>query len=102
MRRALWFLLVVCLVSLSLPLAAQKITGTIRGVVTDPSGATVPGAEVTILNTGTGQARTVTTNGEGEYVANELEVGTYDVTVKKGNFKEAVSKGVDLHVDDGR
>ena len=99
MRRALWFLLVVfCLLSVSLPLAAQKFTGTIRGVVTDPSGATVPGAEVMIVNTGTGQARTVTTNAEGEYVANELEVGTYDVTVKKGSFKEAVSKGVDLHV----
>ena len=50
MRRALWFLLVVfCLVSVSLPLAAQKVTGTIRGVVTDPSGAQVPGAEVAIV-----------------------------------------------------
>ncbi|OLB21134.1 MAG: hypothetical protein AUH15_09880 [Acidobacteriales bacterium 13_2_20CM_55_8] len=99
MRRALWFLLVVfCFVSVSLPLAAQKFTGTIRGVVTDPSGATVPGAEVTIVNTGTGEARTVTTNTEGEYVAAQLEVGTYDITVKKGSFKEAVSKGVDLHV----
>lgn len=99
MRRALWFLLVVfCFVSVSLPLAAQKFTGTIRGVVTDPSGATVPGAEVTIVNTGTGEARTVTTNTEGEYVATQLEVGTYDITVKKGSFKEAVSKGVDLHV----
>src|SRR5437660_268698 len=99
MRRALWCLLVVfCFVSVSLPLAAQKFTGTIRGVVTDPSGATVPGAEVTIVNTGTGEARTVTTNAEGEYVADDIEVGTYDWTVKKGIFKEAVSKGVDLHV----
>lgn len=87
----------ICLF-LALPVAAQKYTGTIRGSVTDPGGAVVPGAEVTITNDGTGETRTVVTNDQGEYVAPELSAGVYTVTVKKASFKEAVSKGVELHV----
>src|SRR5919108_2369533 len=86
------------LLLLSLPLCAQKFTGTIRGVVTDSSGAVLPGAEVTVINNGTGETRTVTTNDQGEYVAPELLAGMYTVQVKKPNFKEAISKGVELHV----
>jgi hypothetical protein len=77
---------------------AQKNTGTIRGIVTDPTGALVAGAEVTITNSGTGETRTVPTNADGEYVAPELPIGTYSVSVTKQGFKGYVSKDVELHV----
>jgi len=85
-------------VFLILPLWGQKFTGTIRGSVTDKSGAVVPNAQVTIVNNATGDTRTVTTNQDGEYVAVELNPGTYTVSVKQPNFKEAVSKNVVLNV----
>ena len=97
-RLGSWLLLTLCIVSLlAVPMMAQKSSGTIRGVVTDPSGAVLANIPVVITNTETGQERTVTTNTQGEYIAPEIAVGTYSVTVKAPNFKESVSKNVDLH-----
>ncbi len=78
-------------------MVAQKTSGTIRGIVTDPSGAVLANVPVEITNTETGVSRTVTTNAQGEYVAPEVAVGTYKVTVKAPNFKESVSNNVDMH-----
>jgi hypothetical protein len=97
MRRSLWWLLAICL-CVSLPLAAQKFTGTIRGTVTDPSGAVVPGADVTITDPANGESRTVKTSDHGEYVFLELPASAYDLSVKQAGFKEYVSKGVVLNV----
>ena len=96
MRRVLLLSLVVILASL--PLFAQKTTGTISGVVTDPSGAVVANAPVTIINKATGQVRALTTNTAGEYTAPELPFGLYRVMVKQQNYKESVIDNVDLHV----
>jgi len=97
-RLGSWLILTLVVVSmLSVPLVAQKTSGTIRGVVTDPSGAVLANIPVEITNSETGLSRTVTTNTQGEYVAPEIAVGTYTVTVKAPNFKESVSKNVDLH-----
>ncbi len=97
MRRGLGWLLLVCL-SFVLPVAAQKITGTIQGVVSDSQGAVVPGAQVTIVNTATGETRNVSTGTQGTYSAPDLPVGIYDVTVKATNFKAALVKHVELDV----
>src|SRR6267378_8529974 len=97
MRRSIWLLLAVC-VCVSFPLAAQKTTGTIAGVVTDPAGAVVSGADVTVTNTATGETRTAKTSAQGDYAITELPAGSYDVTIKQPNFKEYVSKGVQLFV----
>jgi hypothetical protein len=91
-------ILILAIFVLLTPAFAQKITGTISGVVTDPSGAVVAKATVTILNTATGLARTVTTNDFGEYTAPDLPNGTYRVTVKEPNFKESVTDKIELHV----
>src|SRR5271167_2203204 len=97
-RLGSWFLLTLCIVSLlAAPMSAQKTSGTIRGVVTDPSGAVLANVPVVITSTETGLERTVTTNTQGEYVAPELAVGVYKVTVKAPNFKESVSSSVDIH-----
>jgi hypothetical protein len=97
-RLGSWLLLTLCIVALlAVPMAAQKTSGTIRGIVTDPSGAVLANIPVVITNTETGLERTVTTNTQGEYVAPEIAVGVYKVTVKAPNFKESVSNNVDLH-----
>ena len=71
-RLGRWFFLTLLIVSLlAVPMVAQKTSGTIRGVVTDPSGAVVANVPVVITNTTTGQERTVTTNTQGEYVARD-------------------------------
>jgi hypothetical protein len=83
---------------LSLQLSAQKFTGTIRGLVTDSSGAVVAGAEVAVKNNATSETRNVTTNQSGEYVAPDLDPGNYTITVKHPNFKESITREVVLNV----
>ncbi len=73
---------------------------TIVGTVTDPSGAAIPGATVTITNTGTGQARTVTTNTVGQYVAPDLIIGRYVARVDATGFKAVEHKDIALAVGD--
>jgi Carboxypeptidase regulatory-like domain/TonB-dependent Receptor Plug Domain len=97
MRRSMWWLLALCL-SVSLPLSAQKFTGTITGVVTDPSGAVVAGAEVTVTNPNTGEVRTVKTSDHGDYSFPELPAANYDLRVTAPNFKEHVTKAIELNV----
>jgi hypothetical protein len=74
------------------PALGQTVTGTITGVVTDPSGAVVVGAAVTAQNTGTGLKTTAQTNGTGVYTVRFLPIGTYTLTVDaKGFAPEKVS-----------
>src|SRR5258708_32156567 len=97
MRRASWLVLLLSFsLCLCAPLFAQKYTGTITGVVTDPQGAVVSGAQVTATNQGTGNSRTAETNANGVYSLPDLDVGTYELQVKGGNFKEFVAKHVQL------
>ena len=98
MRSFKGLLLLVCVSVFVLPLAAQKITGTITGVVTDQAGAVVSGADVTADQSRNGEVRTAKTGAGGDYVIPDLPAGTYDVSVKQANFKEYVSKGVQLFV----
>ena len=81
-----------------LPLSAQKVTSTIRGSVTDPSGAAIAGAEVTVRNQQTNVTRNAKTNSSGEYVVTELEPGKYEVRVKQPSFKESVTQNIELFV----
>jgi hypothetical protein len=68
---------------------AQAPTGTLAGVVTDPAGARVPEAQVSIINRETGLARTFTTSAEGDYsAAAALPPGIYQVTVKATGFRQ--------------
>lgn len=99
MRRTLLSALVpLLLLSVASPLFAQQVTGTIKGVVTDPSGAVIANATVNISSKSTGLTRSVTTNEAGEYSAPDLPFGVYRVSVKQASFKEAITDNVDLHV----
>jgi Carboxypeptidase regulatory-like domain/TonB dependent receptor-like, beta-barrel len=76
------------------PAPAQVQNGIFTGTVTDPQGASVPNAEVTITNIGTGEKTTNKTNAEGLYRAVELPVGSYNITVKASGFKTSVKAGI--------
>jgi hypothetical protein len=74
----------------------QAINGSIRGRVTDAAGAPVPGAKVTIMNTGTGFTRTLNSDDDGYYVLPNLPLGTYTVTLQKEGFETERHPGVNL------
>src|SRR5690349_17057577 len=68
-------------------LLAQSFRGSIRGEVTDPSGAVVPNAKVTVKGVANGVVRAVNSGPDGAYVAAELPAGFYDVTVEATGFQ---------------
>jgi hypothetical protein len=94
--RARIFMVFVLLAAVSV--SAQTFRGTILGTVTDPSGAVVAGAKVTVKNTGTGLERTTETSGDGSYSVPELPIGTYNVTVTQSGFQTFVAKDVAVNV----
>lgn len=79
---------------------AQDVTARIDGQVVDPAGAVVMGATVTLTNTKTGEVRTVESNDSGQYTLTLIQPGTYDLSVKAQGFKEYLSKGLELNVND--
>ncbi len=96
MRRAFITLTTLSLLVLfSLPAFAQsQTTGRIVGNVTDETGASVPGAEVTVTNKGTGEVRTVIADGSGSYVVPLLRPGDYTVTATANGFKKFIADNV--------
>lgn len=89
--------LLVLMLSVPLGLHAQQYSGTIVGTVTDSTGAVIPGATITVINTGTAARLTQTSGGQGEFTFAQLPVGAYELHVKQGNFKEFVVTGVTVH-----
>jgi Carboxypeptidase regulatory-like domain/TonB dependent receptor len=77
---------------------AQLPTGTVLGTVKDASGASVPGATVTIQNSDTGLTRNVTTGPDGAFNAPELAAGHYQIQVAHEGFKTATRSGITLEV----
>jgi len=80
--------------------AAQEFRGTIAGLVTDPNGAVVPNATVTIKNVETNVAVTLKTNDEGAYTLSTLSPGRYTVTAATEGFKTSSRENVEVRVDD--
>ena len=85
-------------VGFAIPALAQEAT--IVGTVTDPTGAAVPNATITITDTDTGVARSLPTNSDGQYVAPDLIIGHYNVRVKATGFKGSEQKNLVLAVGD--
>ena len=82
-------------------LSAQEITGNIRGAITDPTGASVPNATITVTNTGQNAViRTLTTGAGGEYSALLLPVGRYSVKAAAAGFALMAVSNIDLNVND--
>ena len=79
--------------------AQSRNTGEIRGTVTDPSGAAIAGATVTLTNLDTGEVRTLTTNSAGIYDTVSTPTGNYSITFVASGFKKFVRQPVVLQVD---
>src|SRR5437899_414240 len=73
-------------------------TASITGTVTDPSGAAIASAQVTLTSTEHGVSRTAAANGGGDYLFAALPIGSYDMTVAAPGFKKYEAKGIVLVV----
>ena len=82
----------------AIPLSAQSTAGRILGTVTDQSGAAVPGATVVVTDTQRGTSRTLTADSSGDYVAADLQPGTYKVHVEAKGFKTVERPSVTIEV----
>lgn len=78
---------------------AQLYTGSITGVVTDPSGAVVPDAGVTLTDVNKGYAHTARTDSVGRYLLRSLPPGTYNLKVEMKGFRTYIQEGINLEVN---
>src|SRR5215471_3922210 len=93
------------ILALAVAATAQVQNGQFTGTVTDPTGAAVPNAKVTVTNTATNLTVSNTTNQSGNYNLKELPIGTYKLTAESSGFKTVtdtnvvLNAGVIAHVD---
>lgn len=80
----------------ALPAFSQFDAGQISGFIRDSSGATVPNANVSATNEGSGEVHKLTANGEGYYIFPQLFVGKYTLTVEQAGFKTFLQKGITI------
>ena len=98
LNASLWLIAIVLVLAVSLP--GQETTGTITGVVTDPSGALLANAEITATNTGTGATFRAASNSAGDYVFRTLPVGAYRLTATAPGFKRFEASNVLTQVNE--
>src|SRR5215475_1356845 len=103
-RQASWVLpsflvLTFGLIFSLLPLEAQVDTGSITGTVTDPSGAVVNNAKVTLTNEGTGAALSVTSSSDGTYTFSPVRIGSYKIEASAQGFKTVSQSNVVVNVN---
>jgi Carboxypeptidase regulatory-like domain/TonB dependent receptor len=90
----------LCLLSFTVPSAeAQAVYGGIIGTVTDPQGAAVANAKVTVTNQSKGTSDETTTNADGNYSVTHLIPDVYSVRVEASGFKASEQKGITVSVD---
>ena len=79
-------------------LIAQSDRGTVTGTVVDAAAAVIPGAALTLINTGTGAVYTTVTTETGNYTVPSLPVGTYTLTAARQGFSKYVQEGIQVQV----
>jgi outer membrane receptor protein involved in Fe transport len=77
----------------------QNTNGRVIGVVTDPQGAAVAGAKVTVTNAGTNVSWNTVTDGKGSYQVLDVPIGKYKVTVESHGFSKATTEPQDLTIN---
>lgn len=98
----LWAVILSAGLLLAVPqsVPAQSTTADITGTVTDTSGASLPGAKVTLTNLGTKEVRTAETTSAGDYTFNLLIPGSYSIQVAQSGFKTFVIPSIALSASD--
>src|SRR5271169_117953 len=100
-RNTLFPLIFALAMLVAVPFAgAQSTGGRIRGTVSDPSGASVAAATVSLVNEATHATRDVQSGATGEYIFIEVPVGTYEIDVTQAGFKKYIRKGVALDLNE--
>src|SRR5437870_507712 len=79
---------------------AQNITGSISGVVRDPAGGVIPGANVRATNSGTRAVFRTVSNGEGQYAIRTIPIGLYDLAIEAAGFKRFETTAIRVQVDE--
>src|SRR5467141_1807924 len=97
--REVTFLLLLSVLCVA-PAIAQSPDSTINGLVLDPSGAAIAGAQIVVVNDATGVQYTAKTNGEGIYVVPNLPSGPYRIQVSNSGFKTIIKPDIVIHVQD--
>ncbi len=95
-RRIIFLLLPVIVVTWALRTNAQAVFGSIVGTVTDPTGAVIPHATVTVTDVDKGVSQTVETNGSGNFTVSRLIPDTYVVKAMSNGFRAAQSSNIAL------
>ncbi|MEP6923383.1 MAG: carboxypeptidase-like regulatory domain-containing protein, partial [Pyrinomonadaceae bacterium] len=90
---------ICCLLVMSVIGFAQNNKGSIVGTVTDPNGAVVANAKLTVTNNATGEAREITSADDGNFTATNLDPGVYSVRVEAGGFKTLVFQTVTVETN---
>src|SRR5581483_8769566 len=88
--------LLVCAIGAAI---AQNANGRIVGVITDPQGAVIPGAKVTVTNTATNDSRSVEAGPDGSYQVVDLPIGVYTISVENPGFQKVVTTGRELLIN---
>ncbi|MEO8359576.1 MAG: carboxypeptidase regulatory-like domain-containing protein [Vicinamibacteria bacterium] len=101
MLRKLLIAVVALLVSTSAFAQSTAINGLIEGVVKDSSGGVLPGVNVTVTNTSTGESKTFVTDSKGDFRAPLLSLGSYKVRVELSGFKAYERAGFSLSAGQG-
>ena len=78
------------------PAFADNLYGTIRGVVSDASGAILPGVQVRIINVNTGISKQITAGNDGGFVFVDLQPGKYDLSATRASFKLFQARGIEV------
>src|SRR6202140_876059 len=94
MKRLQFCLAVFAVLALTFSAFAEVQNGQFEGTVTDPTGAAVANAKVTVSNSATGLSLSATTNSSGAYTVKEVPPGTYTITVEAAGFKKLENNGV--------
>jgi hypothetical protein len=94
----LFLSLLVALFFAPLPAPAQLYTGSVTGVVTDSSGATIPAVKITLVDQGKGFSFTATTDNTGRYLLRSIPPGTYTITAEAANFEKETQENIKVDV----
>ncbi|HWB99950.1 MAG TPA: carboxypeptidase regulatory-like domain-containing protein [Bryobacteraceae bacterium] len=91
--------LIICVAAGSLPVFAQRDTGTVSGQVVDPNEGLIPGARITLLDQRTGVVRTATSNQEGFYIIPLVPAGVYQLTAEASGFRKFQGRDIQLEIN---
>ncbi len=99
MKRSLIPVVLFCLIAAAGVGRAQETRATLTGHVTDPTGAIIPGAQITVTETDTGTQTHITSNSAGDYNIPFLAAGPYQIAVTAAGFRKYVHTGITLQTE---